>query len=238
MRKFCVVGLLLVACSAFGASVKTGKERLRELVVVPTVNLTSSYNTKASRAELLEDYLVPGEIDRLQKELKAHPDDPERLLQLGALLDRIGETNQARACAEDAEKAARKKAAIRPRDGLALSCLGEALDGVRKAEEAESVFRKATLVSSNEWKCWDGLGHFLNSQGFNAILPKDWGKTWNGSLDSILSSIGSYQPTAEQLARAEKMRKESMECADRAVSLAPKEADAYLGRADVRIGTA
>lgn len=235
MRKPCIALLLLAVVYVRGAGVKAGKERLRELVVFPTINLTSTYNARASRSELLDAYLVPGEITKLQNETKEHPDDPDRLLQLAALLDRSHESNETKACYEQVERAARKKLAVRPQDGLTLTCLGIALGNLGNDTEAESVFRKATLVSSNKWKCWEGLGTFLADKAFNGLMPKSALNSPNSSLDSLLPSIGNYQPPAELLAESAKLQGESEQCFDRAVALAPKEPDVYLGRGNIQL---
>lgn len=235
MRKFCIAFLLLAVVFARGAEVKSGRERLRELVVFPTINLTSTYKMQGSRADLLEDHLVPGEIERLRKEVKEHPDDPERLLQLGTLLNRSEGTNDGRAYYERAEEAARKKSALRPQDGLALVFLGEALANLDKDVEAESVLRKATVVSPNEWRCRADLGKFLGIEAFYVLLPENARKAGYDSLDSMMPLIRNYQPPAELLAKSEKMRRESAECFDRAVSLAPREPDAFLGRANIQL---
>jgi tetratricopeptide (TPR) repeat protein len=231
IRRTLIAALLLVILSAHGASVKTGKERLRELVVMPSVDGNFTFPMGASRADFLEDYLVPAEIDKMRTQLKKSPDDPECLLKLGDLLNRANETNEARGCYEQAEKAARKISALRPQDALALTCLGKALVVLGKDDETESIFRKATAVSSNEWKCWAGLGTFLGNKAFRGLLPKDYSTQAVASLEICLSVTKDYNPSSEVLAKATAMRKESEQCFERAISLAPKDPDVYLARA-------
>lgn len=233
MRKLCVVGLLVAALSAHAAGVKTGNERLRELVVEPAVNISFNFPQGESRADFLDDYLVPAEIAKLRKETKEHPDDPERLLELGTLVDRSDETNNGTEYYEQAEKAARKKSAMRPQDGPTLTCLGNALDYLGGDSEAESVFRKATMVSSNEWKCWVGLGKFLGKHALRGLVPQDYTNQNALSLDTLLSATATYTPPPDALSKSVAMRKESEQCFERAISLAPKEPDVYLARADI-----
>ena len=233
MRQFFIAIILVSASYLHAASVKGGRERLRELVVVPVINMQYGYFAYSSRAEFLEDHLVPGEIEKLRKEAKEHPEDPEGLLRLGTLLNRSGETNDVRGWFERAEKAARKKSELRPSDGLTLVCLADALDGLGRDAEQESLFRRATLVSSNDSKCWAGLGRFLGLHALYEVLPKQ-AKEKSGSIELIVSAAADYKPSSESLARSEAMRKESEEDFNRAVSLAPKEADVYLDRANIQ----
>jgi tetratricopeptide (TPR) repeat protein len=225
--------LLLGLCDGRAVGVKSGKERLRELVVIPTIDLTSGYSLYPNRAGFVEDHLVPGEIARLQKESNEHPEDPERWLRLATLLDREGSTNEAHECYGRAEKAARKNSDARSNDGLAFTSLADALHHLGNNVEAESIYRRATLVSSNQWKCWAGLGAFLGDRAYNLLMPE--------GAEEQLAPMGLTMPpradsqSPETLAVSEAMRKESEKCFDRAILLAPKEVDVFLARAEVQI---
>ena len=173
MKRFLIFLMAVSAgCCVHAASVKTGNDALRQLVVVPMINLQFGYFAHPSRADFLDDDLVPAEIEKLQKEVKANPEDPEKLLRLGGLLNYEGKTNEARVQLERAEKSARKKSESRPADGLTLVYLAGALGALGRDSEVESLLRRATLVSSNEWKCWNGLGRFLGLRALHGILPK------------------------------------------------------------------
>ena len=137
------------------------------------IDLQIGWQWHISRADFIEDHLVPGEIEKLRNEAKENPEEPERLLRLGLLLNRTGETNEARGWFERAEKAARKKSELRPSDCLALVCLANTLGELDRLGEVDSLLRKATMVSSNEWKCWSGLGRYLGSDAFDEILPAE-----------------------------------------------------------------
>src|SRR6185503_18149230 len=111
---------------------------------------------------------------------------------------------------------------------------GDALHNLGNNIEAESVYRRATLVSSNQWKCWAGLGTFLGDRAYNVLMPKGAGERSPPASLRMLPLADSQAP--ETLAASEAMRKESEKCFDRAVSLAPKEVDVFLARAEVQIG--
>jgi tetratricopeptide (TPR) repeat protein len=232
MKRLIIAVMLASACCLHGAGVKVGKQRLRELVVVPKIDLTSNYPLYPSRAEFVEDHLVPTEIGRLQKEIKEHPGDAERLSRLAALLVRNGAMGEARAYSKQAEEAAREKSDARSNDGPTLTSLADALYNLGKIPEAESVYRKATMVSSNEWKCWVGLGKFLGDQACSVLMPES--QPGPISFDGSVPALASSQ-LPEALAKAESMRKESEKCFDRAISLSPKDADAFLARARVQM---
>jgi tetratricopeptide (TPR) repeat protein len=224
--------MLVGASCLHAASVKGGRETLRELVVVPRIDLRFGYFAYANRANFLEDHMVPGEIDHLRKDVKEHPEEPEGLLRLGALLNRTGRTNEARGYFERGEKAAKKKSELQPSDGPTLVLRADALINLGRKSEVESLLRRATQVSSNEWKCWAGLGRYLGDNALNEILPTQV-KGSSASDEAVISAAAKYQPPSELLAKAEAMRKESEACYDKAVALAPKEPDAYLDRANI-----
>jgi hypothetical protein len=125
MKRLFIPMLLSAACCLRAADMKTGKERLRELVVMPSINLTVTYDLHPSRADFLEDHLIPAEIDKLRHTAKEESGNPECLLRLATLLSQEGKTNEAEGFDSQAEKAARRKSELRPKDGLALASLGE-----------------------------------------------------------------------------------------------------------------
>jgi tetratricopeptide (TPR) repeat protein len=109
--------------------------------------------------------------------------------------------------------------------------LGDALQGLGKREEAESFFRLATAVSSNEWRCWASLGnHLANDTG--SLFPEGpHGREIFQALMSSQQEASAYQPPAESLKRLEAEVNEAARCYERAVALAPREPELYLQRA-------
>ena len=237
MKRIFVLMFLAAALSLQAAAPTHGKARLRELAVFPSLNLTFQWGFSFQGGTLiLTDNTGPSEkIAELRKKLKQQPDDIEELLQLGGWLDQNNETNESQVCYEKAERLCRNKVAQNPKDGLSLTELGAALDALDKKDEAESVCRKAILVSPNEWKCWTGLGQILENRSFDQLFPQKSITSIIASANSAPQELLNYRPTPGALQKAEALRSEAAGCFDHAVSLAPKEAEVFLGRASYRI---
>jgi len=215
-----------------------GKARLRELAVFPKLNLTFGWgfdfqggtlNYTDNNADPLE------EIARLRQELKQQPDNIQRFLQLGGLLDQNNETNESQICYQKAEQLCRNRLTVNPRDGLILSDLGQALLALNKKDEAESVSRRATLISSNEWKCWVCLGQILENRSIEQLFPQKSVASIFALANSAPQKLLNYRPPPSALERAEASSSEAAKCFDRAVAAAPKEADVFVCRAGYKI---
>jgi len=102
---------------------------------------------------------------------------------------------------------------------LNLTELGDALHALDKDEEAESVYRKATLVSSNEWRCWVRLGTFLECEPFRQLFPDNLrGQAFpSGQMPS--QEVLDYRPLPEALKKSEASLAEASRCFDRAMAL-------------------
>ena len=211
-----------------------GKARLRELAVFPTLNLTFQWgfdfqggtlNFTDNNADPLE------EIARLRQELKQQPDNIQRFLQLGGLLDQNNETNESKICYHKAEQLCRNRLTVNPGDGLLLTDLGQALFALDKKDEAENVSRKATVVSSNEWKCWVGLGQILENRSFEQLFPEKSLASIFALASSAPQELLNYRPSPGALGKSEALSSEAAKCFDRAVATAPKETEVFLCRA-------
>jgi tetratricopeptide (TPR) repeat protein len=65
-------------------------------------------------------------------------------------------------------------------------------------------------------------------------VPKDKSKPTPDSFELVFAAAQTYRPPPELLAKSEAIRKESDRCFSRAIELAPKEPDVFLGRAAIR----
>ena len=236
MKKiFCLIMLAMLAATLTVKAVAPprGDERLRELVVYPQINLTFNFGIAFQCGEwmIIKTTDPDVQISGLRDELKQHPDDIERQLQLGHLLDNRGETNAAKACYQKAEQLCRNRTTARPQDGLALTELGRTLWQLDENDAAENFYRKAVLVSSNEWRCWVRLGNFLASEPFDAMFPQKLFGQYAPSPHLPAQEVLDYRPTPEALKRAEAARDEASRCFDRAMALAPREPEVFFQRA-------
>jgi tetratricopeptide (TPR) repeat protein len=225
----------LIFAAVFSVNAETqprGADRLRELVVFPGIHFKFFWGINCQNNEwvISQDVDFPGAIAEQRMELKRQPDDVKQLMHLAHLLDSNDETNESQACYQKAGQLCRNKIAVNPQDGLSLIELGNALDALGKQDEAEHDFRKATLVSPNDWKCWVGLGNFLQNDAFDSMFSEDLrNAVVPGQVPS--QAVLDYRPPAETLEKSETLCNEAFRCFDRAVSLAPEEPEVFFQRA-------
>ncbi len=226
-RYLLLLFLLCVAVTSLAPAPKRGKERLLELVVAPKVDLSFKFDFSSSQtfSDLTNEASLSDQVARLRGEVKQSPDDARLLIQFGELLHRNADTNAAKECFQKAAASAEKHLNNRPLDGLSQIDLGDAYWELNKVEAAEHAYRKATQVSSNEWRCWVALGEFLDSQVAEVLLPT------NSDATATSTSVKSAQPSSEEMERVMKWRAEAAPCFDRAVALAPQDVEVYLRRA-------
>jgi tetratricopeptide (TPR) repeat protein len=229
IRLTCTVFISWLLIAIHAAATQGDADRLRELVVFPDIKLNFGFGMHgAGQGLVVDEYADPHEkLAQLRESLKQQPDDLDRLFQLGDALEEGGNTNEARVCYQHIEKLCRTRIAGRPRDGLSFTRLGGALCELAKPEEAENVFRKATMVSSNEWRCWAGLGYFLGSRAWQFLRPGF--QLQYGQMPS--PEVLAYRPPPESLNRAEAAIQEASRCYDRAAAPAPREAEVFFQRA-------
>lgn len=233
MPRTAILLLLTMALSAPAAAPRRGKQRLRELVVLPTLHLHFDFGWtfQGGKWALAQEQELPAEIARARSEFQEKPTDLPRLLELACLLDRDGQTNEAMALYESAVQLGRKRADQHPQDGLTLTGLAEALAALGKRDEAENLFHKAVLISSNQWKCWVGLGEFLNDRSFRSLCPETSLKSASARANLSSTRLPERRPAPEAIELSGNLRREAARCFDRAVALAPQNADAFIARA-------
>jgi hypothetical protein len=232
MQRILVFTILAVAFALHAAAPPQGDARLRELVVFPEINFTFNLRIECQNDAWVitgQNPDLPGTIAEQREQLKRQPEDVKRLMRLAYLLDSDGQTNESRSCYRKATQLCRAKIAAQPQDGFALTTLGAVLDALNDAG-AENAFRKATLVSSNDWRCWVGLGNFLAQEWFNPMFPTN---LWKDLVPLQVPSpaLLAYRPSAEALKRAESACAEASRCYDCASAIALTEPEVFLQRA-------
>jgi len=233
MRTILVMCILVVALAGQAAAPPRGAARLRELAVFPKMNLGFHSGFKFGNYQCVveEDTDSSDQISQLQVELKRQPDDIDRLLRLGRMLGDDGQTNESQSCYQKAEKLCENKVAENSRNGFYLINLGAAQGGLNRDVEAEITFRKAVLVSSNQWQSWTSLGNFLVSQSSTFLFPENLRRQAVPSGQAPSAAILGCRPSADALKKSMAYCHEASVCFDRAMSLAPTEPQVYLQRA-------
>jgi tetratricopeptide (TPR) repeat protein len=232
MKRLLIASLLAATVSLRAAAPPRGDARLRELVVFPEVNFNFGLGIQCQNDFWViasQNLDLAGAIAEQRAQWQRQPGDVKQLMHLAYLLDNDGQTNESRACYQKAEQLCRAKIAAQPQDGFNLTMLGEALDALGKTE-AENAYRKATLVASNDWRCWVGLGNYLPSEHFFSLFPTN---LWKQIVPAQMVSpaVLAYRPSVEALKTSEAACGEAARCFDRAVALAPKEPEVFFQRA-------
>jgi tetratricopeptide (TPR) repeat protein len=238
IKSFFAAVILAAIFTAHAAAPPRGGDRLRELVVFPEIGFNFNFGRKTEGCYWVINENVPlaENIFRRRVESNQQPEDIKRLLRLGYALDDDDETNEAQSCYLKAEQLCRKKLEVNPQDGLTMIDLGEALHELDKNEEAENFYRRATLVTSNEWRCWVGLGNYL-ANNYNLLYPR--GSRGQELLAAVMSAqdFSGYQPTSEALNRLETEGYEAAHCYEHALAIAPREPELYFQRAGYSTAT-
>ena len=223
------MALFTAAFTALAATPSHGPDALRSLAFGPLVNASIGYGVKVRDGLLAFTELKDrsGDIRSLQSTLQQQPGDVSTMIVLAEMLDETDATNSARIEWQAAEKLCRNHIETAPADGSFLMRLGVALDGLGQTQQAESDFRHATSVSSNDWHCWAALAVHL--QGcVDATLSAPLAGICHPSPNSVPKELLDYHPLPEALQQSETMSREAGRCLARAVALAPREPEAWV----------
>jgi tetratricopeptide (TPR) repeat protein len=231
-KSLLAIVIICFVVSSHAAAPQRGADRLRELVIFPAMNLNFDFGfaTLGNAWVINGGANLPDQIYQLREELKGQPDDIKLLLHLGNLLESNDQTNESTPCYTKAEELCRKKLAANPRDDQTSLNLGEALLGLGQDQEAERAYRKATLISSNDWRCWVGLGNFLGNHCYSLLFPKPLLDQFDSSAMPS-QAIWDYHPSPDALAKSETRCHEASQCFEKAVAMDPKESELFVQRA-------
>ncbi len=229
-----ILTLLLPLC-ARAVAPESGPEALRNLLKMPTMTVSIGWNVDAKRGVVYggEVLQVPDKIARLRKQLNESPtsSDAERYMELADYYGDLKDTNNATTCAEKAVDLFRKQLESRPDDGHLMSKFGFAVAMAHGTEEAEPILRKAVTLSPKDEECWENLGTVLSARS-TSMLTFGEQQTANAPAEKLLREKveNVLKPPTDQLAKAQKLYDEALDCFNRAVQLAPSNAVAYSRR--------
>ena len=220
---------LLAALAARAVTPQVGKDRLRQLVKLPTVSFQPDWKFDPTQGFSLGsgDQDTQAQIERLRKDLKNDDSDAEseqRLAQLYLAADDV--TNSRDAWQRSAEYF-RKRVDLQPQNAVLLSGFGTSLDGIGRATEAGSVLRRAVETAPREWRCQLALGRFLDDQARRGILERPAPSL---ATAHSVTAPAPDRPSADVAALAQKWLDEADDCFDQAVTAAPREPEVYLRR--------
>jgi tetratricopeptide (TPR) repeat protein len=246
MRVAIPFALFLSAAALHAAAPEKTRQKLRSLAMLPSLSFSfSTYTTDLRYPELaVSQQELIGRINDLQRKLRESPDEPGLELELGRFLRAVGRTNESNRAAAKAIELFRPRAHDAPRDIGVQIDFAHALEAAGNLDEAESVLRRSVAIATNEWRCWDGLGELLDAKEEIVLGGTQWASTTLPLTDQFTFSSGSSVPAvllsnpppAALIKEAESAENEADRCFDRAVTLAPAEAQAYIARVQHRSG--
>src|ERR1700722_13766298 len=212
---FCLASTLTLQ----GATPQLGKDALRKLVKLPTLTFQPNWDFDTERGFTLgsrsEDIAI--QITAIRDGLKHDASDAESYQQLAELYTAANDTPNAQNAWSRAAELYRQRLRLQPQDATLLAGLGEALSGSGKNQEAESFLRNAVQSAPKEWKCRVALGRLLDVEARQAFdLP---------TLPALDAA-----PSSDAVSLAQRRLAEASDCFERAVALAPDEADVYFRR--------
>jgi tetratricopeptide (TPR) repeat protein len=219
-RFTCVLAWLLTVLVARGVTPDVGKDRLRNLVKLPTITFQADWTFDPERGFALgsEAQDVRAQIADLLSGLKDDVSDARDEEKLGELYEAVGEGQDAEKSWTLAAEFYRQRAGSQSDDGVLLAEFGRSLEGAGKLVEAESVLRRAVRAAPNEWRCRVALGRFLDREARRSVLAA-------ASADGA-----SGKPSATGVSLAQGRMDEAGDCFDRAVALAPAEPEVWFRR--------
>jgi tetratricopeptide (TPR) repeat protein len=234
--KWILMAILATTLSGHAAAPLRGADRLRELVLFPEMNINFGLDLvfQGDAWEVQDTFHPPDIIDEAREVLKKQPNDVKQLLRLGFSLERAGQTNESRDCYQEVVQLCQTRLEAEPFNGLNLRDYGFVLSRLNETGKAESMFRRAVLVSSNDWRCWAGLGTFLGKR-FNLTIYDDY---HNGLPPTAgTEAIQNYRPPAKTVARLKALDNEARECFEKVTALATNDPDAFVQRAGFEAAT-
>lgn len=208
-------------------------DELCKAASLPSRSFVGGYMfTSAGWSDAFQWRQSAAEIAALKKRLSGDARDADLYYQLGHWYSLAQQTDFAKNAYLKAVELYRLQLKQQPDSNRALTGLAAALmKSEQGQDQAESILRQAVKKIPAESPCWQALGSCLLDRSWNELN----GDTWK--LNNFRA--GSAAPaTSAQISRVQKWLDEAAQCAEKAVALAPKDADAYKLRAQCRFGRA
>lgn len=205
------------------------KEKLRQAVSLPTISVLVGYRVNF-RGEFqdMAGAAATSQIPEVEKELTGDATDAGRYRRLGHLYFRANQLEKSKEAYSRAVTLFRKQREQHPDDVAIQLGLADALVGAEKSGEAETLVRRVLADHPNDRHAWFALAEIMAVKCWMAILgPKHFHFS---DPVNLVKLVRSAQPTPEKIAASQQYRREEEACYDRAVRLAPKEADVYRRR--------
>jgi tetratricopeptide (TPR) repeat protein len=170
-------------------------------------------------------------IAALQKEMQGDASDAERYLELGQLYEDEGRDKDASTAAfAKACALLKERTRLEPANGWLHAQYADALWPQIAVAETEAL--EAVRCAPADWRSWHALGNVRYNQISVALFGSQEAVPWEkaGSIRRMLVELAACNPGPESVKKAEKYLQEALQCADKAVALAPQECKVYQYR--------
>jgi len=229
---------LLLALAGLTASVSgepAEKEQLRQAVKLPTVTLGFFFGLDSIEGFAAKQKATPAEvmaeIAALKKAQGHHDRDGDWHIRLGELYTQLKETNSARNIYVKAVGIFQQQVKLRPDDATAWVGYGRSFRGLDRQKEAEAALRQAVKLAPQNATALVELGNFLAGQSVYLLMPSFPALGFDPlPFNRTIAAVTEHPPTAEARAKARQFFAESGGCFDRAVAIAPQDAELYAKR--------
>ena len=233
LRRFALFSLLAVFTVTGGARA-VDRDKLRKAVSLPLdeVKVGFGFNDRGGFTQSTKPRPRPEEIAEIEKNLKGDVTDAERYYDLASLYSRAGQRAKAEQAGRKCITLLRKQMEERPDDNTTRILLAQALQVVEELQEAEVLLRRVVKDCPKDWHAWVELGQLLAKKSYKVVTGK--AQFLGGGPDGLLQWIRAAAPTPRQIAQSRQDCKEASACFDRAIALAPGEAEVYGRRGSFR----
>jgi tetratricopeptide (TPR) repeat protein len=234
MSKQVLAWLALATLAPAAAAQTSQRDRLREAVQLPriTVYMVSwaFYQTKGGLCLRATDN-ARAEIAALRHSLVGDGSDADRYDRLAELYDEVKDEVHARQAREWVVVLLRHRLEVHPDDALAMSDLGQTLMDLERFEEGEALVRRAVQARPREAQCWMALGDALVPLAMRELLDKGEKLPVYDDFERLAGWLLEKRLSPQQIIHCVARVDEAKACMDRAVALAPDQAESYLRRA-------
>ncbi len=229
MRAAFILIFLLPAIALQAVTPELGKAKLRRLVKMPGISFSADWSFDPEKGFKLgsHDADTTAQIAALRKDLARDSSDADRYRRMGTLYAEINDLGNAQSASTRAIQYYRKRVDLQPDNALLLSDLGQTLQVNGRAEEAESLLRRAVQLEPKEWKCWLALGKFLDSEARRDISQRSKPAATGRGAKAASSST---ELASDRVGLGRKRLEEAEVCYNAALTNAPSEAEIYLRR--------
>lgn len=227
--------LVLTSWAAAGTSIPGSRDAWLKLLAMPTTSVSFSAGMTTSDGLVLSNDRPNPEVEipRLRAQLKGTPADATLYWEMSRIYSRVeDDANRSNTLAR-VVALYRQRLETQPENVEALTGLGLALSAQSHLEEADVVLRRAAGIDPKDWRVWAARAQWHDRKAWAAFEALATTNHQN-FVEYLLNQAARRAIPADVLEAASTSAQEAAQCADRAIELAPQEAQAYSTRAQTR----